>query len=137
MQVEEAKEAISRLIRQAMPEGPSQRISCEAPATSSGINFFGGANIVQIHINSQAMQQPAQQPVQKQAETYDAPQSDHPALVRRRKEIMLSRLAVRSTDLGKPDLYKRFLKSVYGTCDISMLDEASLARAMKWLNETD
>lgn len=135
LQLDEAKDTISRLIRDALPAAAQDGAS--APTTASGINFFGGANLVQIHIASAAATAP--QPTAASAIQPDPVQLDtaHPALSRRRRSILLQRIDRREQELGKPGLSLRFFKSIYNTCDVSSLAEAQLDRALRWLEEND
>lgn len=126
MQFDEARDTISRLIREAIPGGaPANPAPAPLSAALGGINFFGGANVVQIHMSAS--------PATAAQELLDPVQIDHPAVLARRKQVLLARLKTRSASLGKPDLYQRFLRSVYGTARVEDLGTTALERALAWL----
>lgn len=127
MQFDEARDTISRLIRDVLPGAPAAVASHGA---GGGINFFGGANVVQIHMSTPQAAAPLQPAAPAPP---DPPPYDHPALLARRKEVLIARLKARSAALGKPDLHLRFLQSVYGTADIDQLGTTALERALAWL----
>lgn len=127
MQIEEAKDTIARLIREAIPAAGSP-VPASTHTATGGINFLGGMQVVQIHVTQLPTPQPPANPVP----AFDEP---HPALAERRREILIRRLQHRSAAQGKPDLYQRFLRSVYSTSDLKMLDEHQLARALRWLED--
>ncbi|GAB1477729.1 hypothetical protein MASR2M74_02710 [Paracoccaceae bacterium] len=125
MQMDEAKEAISRLIRDAVPAAP-------APGSAQGgINFFGGTNVVQIHMSMAP--QPMAEVALEQPKVELAP---HPAIRGRRREILLSRIAASNEVLkirGKRDYHLRFAHSVFGHGNLSLLDHNQIERIVAFM----
>lgn len=127
MQIEEAKDAIARLIRDAMPATASAHTG--ATTTSAGaVNFFGGTNVVQIHIA------PTYDQAVFRTERFAKNDTGHPAISDRRREVLLARIAAANKALGRSDYHLRFARSVYGSSDVKRLSEKQLSRILAFMS---
>jgi len=125
MQIEEAKDTIARLIRESLPAASAP---ITAAPSAGGISFFGGTNVVQIHMAAPSL------PGTTAAVSHVQADDRHPAIADRRREVIMSRIEAANDALGRTDLHLRFSRSVYGHQDLRRLDEGQLERILAFLN---